>query len=517
MKYLFFLPHYPSFCWSGVYGIILDQVEILAHKGNQITLIYCSDCKTIGACHHIHKQPQAVCRLCNFHKNYLLHHLSKNIELVPLSNFSNYVNKKQIDFHYDSVQDIKNLQYKEVHIGYAAFSTYLSFIARNLAPSIDNKFKTYFDSLLLRCCRFTDIVEAAINQYQPDSVGLFNARLIDNRPIVDICKLKHIDYTSYEHKMVLGNQPLRTYFHNSTPHDVDEITKQINQDWFSTETPTLEKISLSKKFFENRRNAIAAGDKVYIKDQLYGLLPKSWDNKKHNIVIFNSSEDEFASIGESFEQFYLFPSQLIGLKTIFERHQNDNDIHFYLRVHPNLKNVPYLFHTLLLSFGEKYPNVTVIPSTSPISTYSLIDAADKVIVFGSTTGAESVYWGKPTILLGNATYRKLDICYIPKDYEEMDALISNKSLSAKNKEGALKFGYHFLSSSTGQYDYFKVENKVYHIGSRPIRIQSYCINNSHFSKIYTSLTQFFCKLIYEIIPKREVPKDEDSTYYSNIL
>ena len=57
--------------------------------------------------------------------------------------------------------------------------------------------------------------------------------------------------------------------------------------------------------------------------------------------------------------------------------------------------MPYKYHTDLLKLGEKYPNMTVIPGGSSLSTYALIDRADVVVVWGSTTGAEAVYHGKP--------------------------------------------------------------------------------------------------------------------------
>ena len=77
-----------------------------------------------------------------------------------------------------------------------------------------------------------------------------------------------------------------------------------------------------------------------------------------------------------------------------------------------------MYHTDLLKLGEKYPNMTVIPGGSSLSTYALIDRADVVVVWGSTTGAEAVYHGKPVILLGGAVYRELGITYYPENEDE---------------------------------------------------------------------------------------------------
>lgn len=85
-----------------------------------------------------------------------------------------------------------------------------------------------------------------------------------------------------------------------------------------------------------------------------------------------------------------------------------------MRVHPNLKNVHYQYHLLLYDLSLKYPNITVIGADSDISTYDIMDNAEKVIVFGSTMGLESSYWGKPVILLSGSFYYYMNVCYIPK-------------------------------------------------------------------------------------------------------
>ena len=516
MKYLFFLPHYPSFCWSGIYGIILDQVESFAREGHQVRLIYCSDCSTLGACYHNHTHPERVCKLCNFNRNYLLSKLSDKIEKVPVSVYAAHVATPP-EMEYDSIDDILNLDYKGVRIGYAAMSTYISYDSRNIYPLIDQPFRSYLNQLLQRCCRYADVVEAAIADFKPDSVGLFNARLIDDKPVIDICRREGIDFTCYEHRMILGNQPRKTSFHNTTPHNQADIRKKVDETWDDPSVPMAEKETLGKIFFDNRRNAIAAGDKVYTGNQKTGLLPEDWDESKHNIVIFNSSEDEMVYVDEDNLTQSLFPSQLDGLKTIFEMNKDRDDFHFYIRIHPNLKDIPYLYCTLLPQFGKQYTNVTVIPGDSPVSTYSLIDAADKVLVFGSTTGAEAAWSGTPTILIADAAYTDLGICYVPRTIEDLEGLILDKDLPARDGTGALKLGYYYLRSYDGNFQYFKVENRFYSFLGKPLRIQRFIIDGHRGTKWRTSFNQTLCKIFYETLPKVELPVKEDVSKYEKYL
>jgi len=516
MKYLFFLPHYPSFCWAGIYGVILDQVELLSRAGHTVCLMYCADCHTLGECYHNHAHPDRVCKLCNFNRDYLLSKLSDTVIKKKISFYAPQVTTPPL-FKYDTIEDILNLQYNGVHIGYAAMSTYVSYGGRNLYPLIDDQFRSYMNSLLGRCCRFADTIEAAISDFAPDSVGLFNARFIDDKPVVDICRKMGIDFNCYEHRLILGNQPRKICFHNATPQDEAYIRKTMDEIWDDPSVPLEEKEAVGRSFYDFRRKSIAAGDKVYTSDQKNGLLPEEWDSSKHNIVIFNSSEDEMSYVLEDNQAGALFPSQLDAFEYIFNQNKDRDDIHFYIRIHPNLKNIPYLYSTLLPKYGEKYANVTVIPGDSPISTYSLIDVADKVLVFGSTAGAEAAYSETPTILIAGSVYTDLNICYVPKTRTELQELLLDKELPAKSGYNALKLGYYTLRSGDGVFKYFKVENMFYTLGGKPLRIQRFEIEGHKGTKRRTSFNQFICKLFYEALPMRQLPEKEDRSRYDKYL
>jgi hypothetical protein len=119
-------------------------------------------------------------------------------------------------------------------------------------------------------------------------------------------------------------------------------------------------------------------------------------------------------------------------------------------------------------FGD-YPNITVIPASSPISTYKLIDHCEKVIVFGSTAGIEANYWGKPVILLGGSLYHHLNVAYYPKNFIELDALLFAK-LDPKPRLGALKFGFYFFGERGRPYKYVNFNYKMVKIGNKQLPV-----------------------------------------------
>ena len=117
-------------------------------------------------------------------------------------------------------------------------------------------------------------------------------------------------------------------------------------------------------------------------------------------------------------------------------------IKFYLRIHPNLKGVSHKAHMELYNL-KKYQNITVIPPESQVSSYALMDACDKVVTFGSSTGVEASYWGKPSILVGRSFYEMTGACYHMKSREQLVSAI-NHELAPKDQVGALKYAYFVL-------------------------------------------------------------------------
>ena len=114
------------------------------------------------------------------------------------------------------------------------------------------------------------------------------------------------------------------------------------------------------------------------------------------------------------------------------------NIHFYLRIHPNLKNNKYKYHTDLFKLEQIYPNISIIKGNSPISSYSLMSNSDKIIVFGSTMGIEAGFFGKQVLLLSPANYQELSVCYYPKSIIDIENFIDNKINFIPNKINAIK-------------------------------------------------------------------------------
>ena len=422
-------------------GIQYDEALRLRNEGHTIYFLYCNGLMT--QCFENIVGNEALCYMCksNFRKE--SKRFEDKINFVPLSdlidnNFVSHIYEQK--FNYQSVEDIKKLEYKNINIGLGALSGYIT-KSRNLNPLIDDNFRIFFDQNLYNSIITTESVFNAIEKYKPDHIVLYNGRFSDSKPIWQIAEKLNIPYTTLE--AVYGvNKNYKAKYENSTAHSIDNNTKLINYFWDNSDLSFDAKYKIGSLFFERRKNAIYAGDKIYTKNQTYNLLPDNWDNTKKNIVIFNSSEDEFAAIGGEYEKYQLFNSQLEGIQFIKNTLKDNSELNITLRIHPNLSEVQYSYATDLLKLSSD--NFNVINGNSKVSSYALLDNADIIIVFGSTIGIEAVYWNKPTILLNGAMYYKLDCCYIPASTDELISLIKSE-LKPKNNIQAIKFGYYFVN------------------------------------------------------------------------
>ncbi len=74
-------------------------------------------------------------------------------------------------------------------------------------------------------------------------------------------------------------------------------------------------------------------------------------------------------------------------------------------------------------------------------TYRLMRSCEKVLTFGSTTGIEAVYWGRPSVLAGMSYYREMDATYNPNTHDELVQLL-RADLAPRAQLPALKYGFY---------------------------------------------------------------------------
>jgi hypothetical protein len=436
------------------FTIMLDEVQSNLKQGKHVILIGCEgfskycDLNLMGS--------KYTCIACSHCLKNAIKFLKGDFEYF---NYNTFLSKNNYTIAFDKkindFNEFKKLKYKHFDIGYAVASTYISAI-RNRNPAFTKAFKKIITSLYRHSAYIYDAAEVMINELRPEKILVYNGRLHISRPIFSLAKKYNIHVDIIEAMGGFGGKPFeKIKFKNSLPFDIKTNTVTINKDW---ESISDEENKNAKSYFEKRKKGIETDDKVYVKKQTIGLLPKNFDCSKNNFAIFVSSDDEMAAIGEEWEWTYFGGSQLNAIEKILELFQDNKNYHFYLRIHPNLKDVRYKYHMDYHKLSDRYDNLTAIPAESSISTYALLDSCNKIISFGSTVGIEATYWRKPSILIGNALYMYLDATYNPQTEDELRKLLTDEKLEPKPVVGALKYGYYQYGKKGKNLEYFNFNN-----------------------------------------------------------
>lgn len=393
---------------------------------------------------------------------------------------------------FKSLKELINYEYQGVNIGRGVASSVIS-LERNYeilendrqVQLINVQFKMALNALL----NYRKIIE----KIEPDEVYLFNGRFAEQFPLVEYCRTKKIQFYTYERG---ANNKKYQLFKNSLPHSI-KTRKQIMHALWKEGDERINK-RIAQEWFEAKRAGKNTDDKNYLGKQKKNKLPKTFNPNQHNIAIFNSSEDEMKAIGEWENDLYANQNEAIG-KIIKSCGDLDPNIHFYLRMHPNLGKVDNQQTKELYSLHAD--NFTLIPPFDPIDSFALVEACNTSITFGSTIGIEASYWGKPSILFGKSFYDDLDCVYVPSSYDELFKLILERDLQPKSKEHTLKYGY-FVNSFGEESINFNFNGK-YESTFKGVKMDRITLNT--FSKVVKYASRFpLWKKLNKVILNRKL-------------
>ncbi len=332
------------------------------------------------------------------------------------------------------VQDrwaIKDHSIEGVDVGQAAYSSY---IGQSRDQDLEGSLaRRTLNRLLATSEQLVPWFRALIQSKKVDKVVLYNGRQNQYRPLLRVAQQENLPIDIMEFS---GQEARCVYiFRNQLPQDFTVLQEFMENCWKNFKGDVAEVADYFYKY--KRAGGIVNDHRAYVTGQTRGKLPDGWDATKHNIAIFNSSEDEFAAIGGEYDK-TLYTNQTEAMQRLCASLADDPEVVLWLRVHPNLANVHWSFAEKLLLLEERFSNVRVIRGDSKVSTYDLLDACNTAVSFGSTMGIEAVYWGKPSILLGRCVYEQIGSVYTPRTHEEAVGLLRTRNLATLPLEGALK-------------------------------------------------------------------------------
>jgi hypothetical protein len=432
------------------YGTELEIIQKHLDNGDDVTQLYCNG-EWQSCTANIEKNTKRCEHCINQRKNGLKL-IKKDKQNIKLENLSLYANKPLYDaYHeFENIEELKKFEIDNFDVGMATASTLISYFSNPYFSVKENK--GLINKIIGTSINIYYACKSFFKNHKFDIVYIFNGRFAVERAVLRACEASNIEFITHERGC---DQYHYLLFRNTLPHDINYWHNEMLKAWDLDNN----KYENAKMYFETRYKGVNKDWFSYTNNQKKNLLPKSWDNQKHKIVIFNSSENELAAIGKEWEH-PLFGSQLKAIEfiaNVFRKKNYKEKYQVYLRMHPNLLNAPEELKYLLNVFAKYEDVIEIISPESPIDSYSLLLSADKIITFASTMGIEATYWGRASILLGKSFYYNLDVAYKPESIDEAEKLILEENLKPKNKRDTLIYG-NYLYTCGEKYVFYEPEN-----------------------------------------------------------
>lgn len=336
---------------------------------------------------------------------------------------------------FETLGELANYRHRGAAIGRGVLSSLIS-IVRDPEPDLDQH-RDLVERLSASAIAVYDAAVLHLERHQPDLVYVFNGRFASTLPMVEACRAAGVSFVTHEAGYELGTYRL---IRDGSVHELDVVKQAMDGIWESSDLPVERREEIGRMFFTGKRyggEGDAPDEFQFARAQRAGNLPAELQvPAERRIAIFNSSEDEFAAI-MSFEN-PVFHDQMEALEEILA-HAWPDSWSIVVRVHPNLRGV-HNRQTERLEALRLRPNVHVIPADSPVDSYALIDASDVVVTFGSTIGAEAIYWGKPSVLVGRAYWEDIGALR-PRSREEVMRTIGDPTLPPADGRDILRYGF----------------------------------------------------------------------------
>lgn len=434
MKVLIFLPY------GGIsphhFSIGLEIVQEHLNKGNLVTVLDCN--AHLNACSFNPKKIRSLCINCVSIYNQGIKLLNGEPELLNYKYLKpeDKIFLKNLNLDIDSAEDLKKIKIENYDIGMGVFASIVSY---HRTPNFNFQLNLpIIKKLLYASCEVYFSIKNHLIAGNYEEVYLFNGRYSEFRAVFRAAQHFNTKAKLYEYGSDLSKYAV---YDDYLPHSIINTTKLIEIAWQECRD-TIYRKKKGEEFYINNVNGIEKAFYSFIKDQNHLLLPENFDAKKTNIVIYNTCEDELVAIDDEWTN-NLYSNQVKAIIKIIksvEQFSEAKKYHIYLRLHPNLKTSPEDDSHKLIDFESEI--FTFIPADSKISSYNILLKADIILTFGSTMGIEAAFFDKPSILLGPSFYQNLGSTYLPKNHEEVVALLQNRTLLPLNKEGAIKYGFY---------------------------------------------------------------------------
>lgn len=431
MKVIFFT----SYTATPHYETELELIQRHLANGDEVIQVVCNGSLELCVANKNSSLNQKTCTTCIDKRKKGAALLTQAVRTIDLAEYTQPIQAGEV-LDFMNIGELKRFNVDNFDVGYAVSSTIISWTHQR-EPDLKNM-DVSLKGLIKAALQTYHLFKKIIENERPAAVYIFNGRFFLERAAVRACQAMQTHFYTHER----GNcKDFYAVYRNILPHSAKKKKDYIFSFW---DKGGENREAIASDFYENRLKGINRSWKSHTAGQIEGKLPASWDPMRYNIVIYNSSDFEFAAIGDEWEN-KLFNTQtdaIVQIDSLLNEHPLEPEYKIYLRIHPHIQKHFHEEDDILKKLKHS-KNIEVISSAADISSYAMLLKCNKVITFGSTMGPEATFWGKPSLMIGRSFYEELECTYNANSFEQLLALIKNKQLPPLPRTGALKLGFFF--------------------------------------------------------------------------
>ncbi len=237
-----------------------------------------------------------------------------------------------------------------------------------------------------------------INRKRITSLAVFNGRFLHDRAAAAAAQTAGIPVLNYD----LGGLQTNFDLTIDDTHDWDALQRRMLS-LYDRWDPA-ERDELGSSWFLDRTEHRDPLNSLFVEAQKIGSMVDLPEHKKV-VVYFSSSGDEISELDLDWNDF--FGGQENALNLISKICTEDPNTYFVVRSHPHKRHKPsHDVSEWMKTVEQAQPDLHLDPH-SDVDSYSLMRKADLVITYGSTSGIEAAFAGKPVIVMGPSAYNIL--------------------------------------------------------------------------------------------------------------
>lgn len=270
------------------------------------------------------------------------------------------------------------------------------------------------------------------------SVHIWNGRFLVQRAVLRAARQSGVPTFVYERG--IGALPILVMNESATFQQV-EFSRSVKRGLYPFNFQ--DSFNLRRDFLLNKALGFTLYAFTDYPDEAHIREILSRARNRRIVSLFTSSDYEFLEYqGLEWDRSgVLFRNQQEFLDWFLTVVKKYSDIFFSIRIHPNegrrsmSKRVPVsIFAQNLMDTYKKLgaDNVEVVHPDDPLSAYALLSVSSLSITYGSSVGMEASQLGIPSIVSGDAFYRK-ECAIFPESLEEMEDFVSGKKTLSKQK------------------------------------------------------------------------------------